>query len=94
MVILIWAGFIILVLILLALDLGVFHKRLHIINIREAFLWTFFWVALSLIFNCLIYFMYEHNWLGIGNEIGHQLAGKEVIRDIAIISFLLILNQP
>jgi len=40
---------------LLALDLGVFHRRAHVVSIREATAWTGFWIALSLIFNYLFY---------------------------------------
>ncbi len=39
---------------LLALDLGLFHKRDREIKFREALLWTFFWVALALAFNGVI----------------------------------------
>jgi tellurite resistance protein TerC len=50
-----YAAFTGLVLGLLALDLGVFHRRAHAVSIREATAWTAFWVALSLIFNYLFY---------------------------------------
>lgn len=62
---------------MLALDLGVFHRKLHVISIKEALLWTMFWIALALVFNVLVYFMYEQHWLGIGNAIGHQLGGRD-----------------
>lgn len=61
-----WLGFIVIVIILLALDLGVFHKKEHVIGTREALLWTLFWIALSLVFNVFIYYAYENHWLGIG----------------------------
>ena len=77
MTILFWIAFIILVIILLAFDLGVFHRKIHVINAREALLWTLFWVMLSLAFNGIIYFMYQHHWLGIGTDIGHQLTGTQ-----------------
>ncbi len=50
-----WAGFIAFVLAMLALDLGVFHKKDHEITVREALAWTGVWVALSLLFNAGIY---------------------------------------
>jgi len=43
-----WAGFILCVLIFLALDLGVFHRKAHVVSFKEAMLWTILWVALSL----------------------------------------------
>ncbi len=51
-----WIIFIVFVLALLALDLGVFNRRPHLITAREAGLWSVFWVALSLVFNAGIYF--------------------------------------
>jgi tellurite resistance protein TerC len=41
---------------MLALDLGVFHRRAHAISFREASLWSGFWVVLSLAFNLGLYF--------------------------------------
>ncbi len=35
-----WAGFIICVLIFLALDLGVFHRKSHVVKFKEAMMWT------------------------------------------------------
>ncbi len=61
-----WIGFLIIVFILLALDLGVFHKKNHEIKTKEALLWTLFWIVLSLLFNVFIYYAYESHWLGIG----------------------------
>jgi tellurite resistance protein TerC len=45
-----WIGFICAVLILLGLDLGIFHRRAHIVGFRESLLWTCFWVTLALLF--------------------------------------------
>ena len=50
-----YAAFTGLVLVLLALDLGVFHRRAREVTIREATAWNFFWIALSLAFNYLFY---------------------------------------
>jgi len=71
-----WIGFLLLVFGMLALDLGVFHRKAHAVRTREALLWTLAWVAVSLLFNGLVYFMYEHHWLGIGKVVGHELSGK------------------
>ncbi len=43
------------VLVLVALDLGVFHRRSHRIAFREALLWSAFWIALALTFNFVFY---------------------------------------
>jgi tellurite resistance protein TerC len=45
-----WIGFIAAVLILLALDLGVFHRRAHVVKFRESLIWTTVWVCLALLF--------------------------------------------
>ncbi len=54
-----WALFNLVVLALLALDLGAFHRRAHPLSLREAAAWSAFWIVLSLAFNLAIYF-----WLG------------------------------
>jgi tellurite resistance protein TerC len=51
-----WGGFCLFVLILLAFDLGVIHRRAHVVSIREAALWSVFWITLALLFNLGIYF--------------------------------------
>ena len=52
-----WGGFILLVLILLALDLGVFHRKAHVVSSKESLLWTIFWIALALVFNVFVFFV-------------------------------------
>ena len=61
---LIWAGFIGFVLVMLALDLGVFHRKAHAVSVREAMTWSAVWIALGLAFTGFIYYGYEHHWLG------------------------------
>jgi tellurite resistance protein TerC len=62
----IWAGFVVFVLLLLALDLGVFHRRDHAVSVRQALGWTAVWIALGLFFAVFVYFGYEHHWFGLG----------------------------
>jgi len=54
--ILFWIGFNVFVLIMLALDLGVFHKKAHDVSIREAVIWSAVWIFLAMIFNVIVYF--------------------------------------
>jgi tellurite resistance protein TerC len=61
-----WAGFGALVLSLLALDLGVFHREAHEIKVKEALGWSAVWITIGLSFTAFIYFAYEGHWLGIG----------------------------
>jgi tellurite resistance protein TerC len=55
---LLWGGFIAFVLAMLALDLGVFHKRAHDVSVKEAAAWSGVWVALALVFNLGVYFWF------------------------------------
>ena len=50
-----WLGFNLFVLLLLVLDLGVFHRKAHVVSIREATLWSVVWIALAMLFNLGIY---------------------------------------
>ena len=45
-----WAGFILVVLFFLAVDLGVFHRQAHVVRFREALAWTTLWFVLALCF--------------------------------------------
>lgn len=51
-----WWGFLLFILVMLILDLGVFHRRQHSIGLREAAGWSIFWIALALGFNAIIYY--------------------------------------
>jgi tellurite resistance protein TerC len=50
-----WVGFNAFVLAMLALDLGVFHRKAHEVSIKEATIWSVVWISLALVFNALIY---------------------------------------
>ena len=54
-----WVGFNVFVLILLALDLGVFHRKAHAVSMREATIWSVIWISLSMLFNLGIYFFWH-----------------------------------
>ena len=60
-----WLIFLVIVLLLLALDLGL-HRKSHAVSMREALAWSGFWVALGLAFTAFIYLGYENQWLGLG----------------------------
>jgi tellurite resistance protein TerC len=51
-----WIGFNVFVLLMLALDLGVFHRKEHKVTFREAISWSAVWIVLALIFNGWIYY--------------------------------------
>jgi tellurite resistance protein TerC len=46
-----WVGFHIFVFAMLALDLGVFHRKAHVVSFRESLTWTVVWISLALLFN-------------------------------------------
>ena len=63
---LIWIAFLSFILVLLALDLGVFHRRAHVVSVREAVKWTVIWIATALAFAGFVYLGYDQHWLGLG----------------------------
>lgn len=56
---LLWVAFNAFVLIMLALDLGVFHRKAHEVSIKEALTWTGIWIALAMLFNLFIYHHFD-----------------------------------
>jgi tellurite resistance protein TerC len=62
----IWIGFVCFVLFLLALDLGVFHRKAHVVTMKEALGWSAVWISVALLFTIFVYFGYEATWMGLG----------------------------
>ena len=50
-----WVGFNIFVLAMLALDLGVFHRKAHALSLKEASIWSVVWITLAMVFNAGLY---------------------------------------
>jgi len=50
-----YAGFTAFVLLVLLIDLGIFHKKAHEVSVREAGIWTAIWISLAFVFNGLFY---------------------------------------
>jgi tellurite resistance protein TerC len=71
----IWVGFIVFVALMLAIDLGVLHKKASVIGTAEALRWTGLCICLALLFNVGVYFLYEHRWGGF--EPHSALSGKD-----------------
>jgi tellurite resistance protein TerC len=63
----IWTGFIAFVLLMLALDLGVFHRKAHVVTVKEALAWSAVWLAMGLAFAVFIHFAYDAQWFGLGS---------------------------
>lgn len=51
----VWIGFLLFVFVMLALDLGVFHRKSHEVKIKEALIWTAIWIFIAMLFNYGIY---------------------------------------
>ena len=54
-----WVGFTAFILLMLALDLGVFHRKAHVVGFREALAWSGVWIGLALAFNAGVW-----HWIG------------------------------
>lgn len=73
-----WIAFNVFVLAMLALDLGVFHRKSHEVRFREAFLWSIVWISLAMAFNGWI-------WHALGAELGLQfLTGYVVEKSLSV----------
>ena len=55
----IWGAFLAFVAGMLALDLGVFHRKAHTVEMKEALIWSGVWIALALLFNLGLYFFWD-----------------------------------
>jgi len=64
-----WIGFIGFVLSMLALDLGVFHRKAHVVGMKEALGWSAVWISVGLLFSVFVYFGYESKWMGLGSAV-------------------------
>ena len=67
-----WIGFVAFVLIMLLLDLFVFHKKDSVMKVKTALLWSAFWIGLAVIFNFGIYFV-------VGNTAGFELGRQKAL---------------
>jgi tellurite resistance protein TerC len=55
------AGFAVVVIIMLLLDLGVFNKKAHEVSSKEATVWSVVWISLSMIFSGVVYWVFNHD---------------------------------
>lgn len=67
-----WLGFLGIVFILLALDLGVFNRKAHVMGIRESLTWTAVWIFMALLFNVGVFFIYAYDIGGIDDHYHHS----------------------
>lgn len=69
-----WLGFFGIVFVMLALDLGVFNRKAHVMGIRESLGWTAVWIAMALLFNVGVYFIYQYDLGGIAEHYHNGVA--------------------
>jgi tellurite resistance protein TerC len=91
-----WIGFHIFIFLMLALDLGVFHKKIHKVPVKEALIWSVIWISLALLFSiCILLFIYPESHLGkikvleflTGYVIEYSLSVDNIFVFILIFSF-------
>ena len=72
----IWGLFLLLVVGMVALDLGVFHRRDRPVTVRNALGWSSLWISTALLFMVFVYFLYENNYAWANIHTGH-LSGRD-----------------
>jgi len=73
-----WIGFNVFVLLMLALDLGAFHRKAHVVSFRESIAWSVVWVSLALLFNLGV-------WHYAGSEKGIEfLTGYVIEKSLSV----------
>lgn len=92
----IWVGFIVFVLVVLALDLGIFHKKSHTVGFKESIIWSGVWIALAMAFNVIIlYWRGENDFMLFltGYVIEKSLSVDNLFVFLLIFSYFKIPNQ-
>jgi len=75
----VWILFLVGVVLILALDLGVFNKNPHIISTKEASKWTLIWVTLSFLFSGVIYWLYTTDYIANPDKLKPAVASMKFI---------------
>ncbi len=75
----VWIFFLLAVVLILALDLGVFNKNPHIISTKEASKWTLVWVTLSFLFSGVIYWLYTTDYIANPDNLKPAVASMKFI---------------
>jgi tellurite resistance protein TerC len=92
----IWIGFVIFILGVLALDLGIFHKKSHAVGFKESVIWSGIWIALAMAFNViLLYWRGQEDFMLFltGYVIEKSLSVDNLFVFLLIFSYFKIPNQ-
>ncbi|MDZ7613468.1 MAG: hypothetical protein U5K51_06990 [Flavobacteriaceae bacterium] len=76
---LVWTLFILAILVFLALDLGVFNRKSHVIEAKEAAIWTSIWVSIAMLFSLVIWWLFSE---GLVNNPTNLSPDKAVLKYI------------
>ncbi len=91
-----WIGFHIFIFLILALDLGIFHKQSHKVPVKEAVIWSFVWVLLAMAFNLFILFEFGNDSaleFFTGYVIEYSLSVDNIFVFILIFSYFAVNDQ-
>lgn len=80
-----YLAFICLILMLLALDLGVFHRQARVASIKEASGWSALWIALGLLFAVFVYYGYDHHWFGLGLTPDMMTTAPQTVEGLGVV---------
>jgi len=82
---LLYGAFIAFVLSMLAIDLGIFHRRDHVVSVRESLIWTAVWIILAIAFMAFVYYRYETILPGSGTKTALEfLSGYLIEKSLSI----------
>ncbi|MDX1953654.1 MAG: TerC family protein [Verrucomicrobiota bacterium] len=82
-----WVGFNVFVLAMLALDLGVFHRKSHVVSFKESMVWSGVWIALALVFNAGIWY-YSGNQKALEFFTGYVIEKSLSVDNIFVFALL------
>ena len=93
---LVWTAFVVFVLFVLALDLGVFHKKSHTVGFKESIIWSLVWIALAMVFASVLFYWRGQDDMMLyltGYVIEKSLSVDNLFVFLLIFSFFKIPNQ-
>lgn len=93
---LVWTAFVVFVLFVLALDLGVFHKKSHTVGFKESIIWSVVWIALAMLFAGVLFYWRGQDDMMLyltGYVIEKSLSVDNLFVFLLIFSFFKIPNQ-
>lgn len=64
-----WGGFLLFVMVMLAIDLGIVNRKAHVISVREALTFTSVVAFCALLFNGFVWVAYDRHWLELGTQV-------------------------